>query len=127
MLGKALLFNGELLPALEVADGVDDGPMVTCEIVVGRTNVGELLRAGAVVLRTSGVVLGTSGVEVPVAIVTDGRPLTVEHMESNAENKKGSIKRILMEGKVRTVDEALCRRNDADRRISRDGAIDAFL
>ena len=94
MFVKALLFNGKppilavlalVLPTLKEvlgADVVDDGPMTTCERVVGTAVVTE-----------TGVVYGSVavfgvlwGVPPLVLIVTDGIPAD-EHVVSNARKE----------------------------------------
>jgi len=90
-LDEALFVSGKpLIPAFEalvVADGVNDGPMTTCEMVVGIRIIVVMAKPIEVKLLDSVEVFGVLGT-VLVAIVTDGRPVTVEHTLSNAGNEK---------------------------------------
>jgi len=85
--GKPLILLIPAFEALVVADGVNDGPMTTCEMVVGIRIIVVMAKPIEVKLLDSVEVFGVLGT-VPVAIVTDGRPVTIEHTLSNAGNEK---------------------------------------
>ena len=126
---------------------LDDGPMTICETVV--TGIETIVGDGAVVadgriavavpligvaeppgnVAVFGVLWDVAGL---VLIVRDGTPGTVAHAVANARKRKcmnnQSIKEIIDgKKKIRTVDEALCTRNNANRGIISNGAIDASL
>jgi len=110
LLGKALFFNDKPeTPALEavlVADDVDDGPTVACEILVtGTTTVADVLGVtdppGSVETGTGEVVDVLTAV--PVAIVRGGRPAVVPHVVSNVSMRLCAEAITLAEGSAETA------------------------